>query len=328
MAMTQLTKRLNRIFDNVMGCKLTYQLADEVSDSQFPAVEIAALRANLTEAPQYIEGLNAQTFGFPISVRGSFSGLVVVEELEGARPQKLMMMAELLTMVLENGLRQEDRKERLRLIEERLSLMDEDSNVIPLRPARYGRVLQVVDTHMESEMGPSPVVTTPLLLETEASFPLSRVAIEIHHESKRWALLNIEDLAPDALNSRESIEQLGGLTLFIRDLSNLTTVQQLKLAEYLAAKPTEDMPHIIAGVNQPAQDLIQAGRLLPHLVEQFAVSNVQTSNKTAGQIAKELIDATVQHIVAKTQESHAYGEHFIPFNVQYFASEDQPNSFH
>lgn len=328
MAMTQLTKRLNRIFDNILGCKLMYQLAEEVSETQFPSVEIAALRANLTEVPQYIQGIASRTFGFPISIRGSFAGMVVVEGLEEARPQKLMMMAELLSMVLENGLRLEDRKDRLRLIEERLALMDEDSNVIPLRPARYGRVLQVVDTHMESEMGESPIVTTPLLLETDASFPLSRVAIEIHHTSKRWALLNVEDLAADALNTRENIEQLGGLTLFIRDMANLTTTQQLKLAEYLAANPTEDMPHIIAGVNQPVEELVQAGRLLPHLVQLFAVSDVRTSTKSAGQIAKELIDATLQHIVEKTRETHAHGEHFIPFNIQYFKPEENPNSFH
>ncbi|RYZ77527.1 MAG: hypothetical protein EOP05_01470 [Proteobacteria bacterium] len=327
MAMTQLTKRLNRIFENVLGCKLVYQPSEEIAATQFASLDVTALKANLTEAPQYIEGLDGKTFGFPIHIRGSFSGLAVVENFENARPQKLMMLAELLTMVMENGIRQEDRKERLRLIEERLTLLDEDSNVIPLRPARFGRVLQVVDTEMQSEMGDSPIVTTPLLLETDASFPLSRVGIEVHHSSKRWAFLSVEDLPADIFNSKENLEKLGGLTLFIRDLSTLTTSQQTKLAEYLASEPSEDMPHVIAGINESAETLVQAGRLLPQLVQLFAVSSLQTTNKTAGQIAKELIDATLQHIMQKTMETHAVGEHFIPFNMQYFNS-DETNSFH
>jgi hypothetical protein len=177
-------------------------------------------------------------------------------------------------------------------------------------------------------MEDSPVITTPLLLETNSSFPLSRVAIEVHHISKRWAFLSADDLPADIFNSKEELAKLGGLTLFIRDLAALTTSQQTKLAEYLACEPSEDTPHVIAGVNENVVELENSGRLVVGLAKMFAISNIQETTKTTDQISKELIDATLQHIVARTRETHAYGEHFIPFNMQYFSSDDQPNSFH
>jgi hypothetical protein len=135
-------------------------------------------------------------------------------------------------------------------------------------------------------------------------------------------------LPAEIFNSRESLEELGGLTLFIRDVATLTTNQQLKLAEYLGRAASDETPHIIAGATESVEDLLHNGRILPYLSRLFTVSTLNTSsNKTAAQITTELVEASLQQIVSNTRtetvESHQVGENFIPFNAQYFNPDDQ-----
>jgi predicted Rossmann fold nucleotide-binding protein DprA/Smf involved in DNA uptake len=165
-------------------------------------------------------------------------------------------------------------------------------------------------------------------LVSEAQFPVNRVAIEIHELSGRWAFVSVEDLPADVFANRESIEKLGGLTLFIRDIASLSTNQQLKLAEYLARAASDDTPHVIAASSLSVDDLIHQGRILPYLSRLFTVSTLNTtSNKSAAQITKELVEASLQQLVenarSATVSEHQVGENFIPFNAQYFNPDDQ-----
>ena len=323
MAMTETMIRINRIFESVLGCTCEFQDAAHIDQAQWSSSDLEALKGNAAALPQYVESQTTDSFGFPINFQGRFAGLAVVRGAKETTPRKLIQLAELMTMVLENGLQREDRKERLRMIEERLFMINEKSNVIPLRPSRFGRVMQVTDSEFEIESTPSPLLTTPLLMQVEESFPLSRIAIEVHQMSKRWAFISVEDLPSDTLSTREGIEELGGITLFIRDLTKLTTNQQLKLAEFLASQPTEDMPHVLAGVNLDVAELEQTGKLLSHLTGLFIVTRIDASTgKSAAQITRELIEASLQHIAESTRESHAIGKHFVPFHMQYFNSTD------
>lgn len=331
MAMLQVTKRLNRIFESVLGCTIEFQAVEDIVVENWVASDLLDLKGDVSLSPKFIESTVSSSYGFPVRKGGIFLGLAIVAGFKDARPQRLLLLAELMTMVLDYSLRAGDRAERLRLIEERMALLDEASNVIQLRPARFGRVLELTDIPAESAPIASPLITSPLLLVTTAAFPLNRIAIEIHEMSKRWALVNNGDLPAEIFESRESLQQLGGLTLFIRDIATLTTSQQLKLGEYLALAPSEDSPHIIAGANEPVEDLIHGGRLLPHLAGLFTVSVLQASNKSADQITRELVSASLQQILAQTRaasrHSHQVGDNFIPFNAQYFNPDDS-SSFH
>ena len=326
MAMNETMIRMNRIFENVLGCTLEFQAAEQLDAELWAAGDVAACRNGRPGLPQYVESLQANSFGFPINHDGQFAGFVVVHGMAEARPKKLILLAELVSMVLEYGLKQEDRRERLRLIEERLFLMDEstksNSNIIPLRPARFERVLEVTEMDFETEVPASPLITMPLLLQVDPTFPLHRVALEIHNMSRRWAFLSLTDLPSDILTSKENLVQLGGITLFIPDLAKLTTEQQIRLAEYLAMKPSDDAPQVVAGVTEDVQQLELAGRLMAHLTEHFMISKLEFASKSSDQITSELIEASLQHICDQMRETHAIGNHVVPFHIQYFQNEE------
>jgi hypothetical protein len=325
--MTELMGKLNRLFDNILGCSVEFFPAENFNEmlgaDSWNADDIATLRGPVAGLPKYIESDESNAFGFPVNIQGKFAGLAVVRGFQNAKHSRLMLLAELMTMMLESGFRSEDRKDRLRMIEERIALLDENSNVIPLRPARYGRVMEVNEMQVEAEAVKTPVTTTPLLLESSASFPLQRIAIEIHQMSDRWAMVGANDLPAEVFASRESLKELGNVTIFIRDLTTLTINQQLKLAEYLGSQPGLDMPHVIAGINTNALELEAAGLLLPHLTRAFTSVKLQWTDKPAEQITRDLINATIQHIMSSAkQNTHAVGDHFIPFHIQYFQNDE------
>jgi len=328
MAIEQVTKRLNRIFENVLGCKLEYVRTEDLSLVDWDFKDLTEIKGEVSIAPKYIVCNSTDSFGFPVRREGQLMGLAVVREFKDSRPQRLLLLAELMTMVLDYGVRAGDRSEKLRVIEERMEQFNESSNIIPLRPARFERVLQVTETEIApADPLSSPLLESPLLLISEDQFPVNRIAVEIHEMSGRWAFISAEDVPSETFNSRESIEQLGGLTLFIRDIAKLTTNQQLKLAEYLGRASSEDTPHVIAGATMSVDDLVHQNLILPHLSRLFTVSTLNTtSNKTAAQITKELVEASLQQLVSKTRSSvvseHQVGDHFIPFNAQYFNPED------
>jgi hypothetical protein len=334
MARFDLLPKMNRILDGLMGCRLEFQPVDELDSDQWKSGDLKILRESRCgqpDWPRFLEGDSGRAFGFPINLKGNFAGLAVVKGWKGDRAQQLLLLAELLTLVLEQAAQQEDRRDRLRLIEERLLLIEEHSNVIPLRPARFGRVLQLtqdqVTRHQEMEIQEpkrqSPLTSMPILIETKAGFPLHRLAVEIHQMSDRWALVGLEDLPPEVLDSRERLKELGSITLFIRDLAQLTPEQQIKLAEYLSTKPADDMPHVIAGLStQEAEDENQPPRVMPHLMSLFCVSNLQWTEKTPEQVTSEFVSASLQHLLDRTRESVTHGEHFIPFHIQHLDSEN------
>lgn len=334
MALNGLMTKLNRIFGSVLGCGIEFQPTHMLSSADWDSDGFSSLFEDgfNPEVPRYVIGARSDVFGFPVNLDGAFAGLMIVRGFNDASPHRLIHLAELLTNVLEYGIQQEGRTDRLRMVEERLVLMDlgssSSSNVIPLASARAGRMLQVTDTEIELKAPLSPLTMMPLLIEVNESFPLQRIAIEVHEQSQRWAFLNVQDLPANVFESRESVKELGAMTIFIRDLTTLTTEQQLKLGEYLATQPGEDHPHIIAGVNAPVTELVEQGKIMSHLAPLFVVSALQSTGKTPAQVTTELINASLRHIVEQTKSEHAVGNHFIPFHLSYFSKDDNPSSVH
>lgn len=319
MAMIEIVAKLNRILDGLMGCSLEFQPASDLSLDNWNESELLPFLENSrSEALQYIESVNGSQVAFPVNLQGRFAGLAVVNGWKDSKPRELLLLAELMTMMIEYSLSKEDRNERLRLIEERIQLMDESSNVIPLRPSQFSRVLQLTEPEIRPIRSKSPLTSMPLLIETKPGFPLHRIALEVHNQSGRWAFVSAEDLPPDIFDSRKNLEQLGSVTLFIRDLSILTTNQQLKLAEYLAIKPSADMPHVIAGVNSPIQELENKRAVLQALLGLFCKSTLQWTEKSTEEITSDLVNASLRHILEQTRESHQVGSHIVPFHIQYF----------
>lgn len=334
MLINDLVIRINKLFEGIFGCSFEFQPTDRLDGNFWKKQDLDMMLTSETERPSYIEGSADGSYGFPLNLQGGFAGLIVVKQWKGVDPQQVLLLAEFLTLSVETSLRYEDRRERLQLIEERLRTMDEKSNVVPFRrrstesSSQIENFYDLIDWSEPEEMPTTspanPVTTLPLLIETSPQFPLRRVALEIHQLTNRWAFISVDDLPADIFDSRDSLKQLGAITLFIPRLDLLNTHQQLRLAEYLASQPGEDSPQIISGICDSPQHLVDTNRVLAHLTNSFCHAQLQWSEKSATQITSELINASLQHIVEQTRQSHQVGSKMIPFHIQYFDQQNRP----
>jgi hypothetical protein len=324
--MTETILKLNRILQGLVSCELEFQPATELSAQEWNSRELALVRVNEEGAPQFLEGESTGAVGFPVNVQGSFAGLAVVRGLQGARSAQLMQLAELLTHVLESSMTRSERGDDLRVIEERIRVLESengtDKKVVQLRRARLQEELTVDDIPETAEPIDSPVTSTPLLIETKPGFPLQRIALEIHQMSQRWAFLSLESLSPTIFESREELKELGGITIFIEDLTKLSSTQQLRLAEYLSTKPGKDLPQVVAGITEANAKLRADGRLLPRLIDLFCISEINWSEKTGTQVTSEMIEASLRFIIEKTRAVEAVEApmHALTMNVREIGS--------
>jgi hypothetical protein len=302
----ELVSRVARLLRVVIGCDFEFESADQVAGGNWNSIEILQYTEGAKDRRPYIESIStkgtsqAKSFGFPIYVGKEFRGLAAIRGFSSADTVKLLQVAELLTLLLEHNANLNERSERLRMIEERLLLVDETSNVIPLRPQRGLQFLQVVEVdHPADEEVTSPVMQLPLLIEAPYNVPVDRVAIELHQAARRWAFVRFEDLPHDLFNSRKSLEELGSVTIFIRDLTMMTTTQQIRMAEYLALRPSPATPHVIASIHEPLESLVANTKILSHLAKLFFHTQLRKSNRTPDEIARDLVDASLQHILLR-----------------------------
>lgn len=329
MLTAHLMARINRIFDGLLGCPLEFQAASSLTSDEWNEDDLLIFQTSTEGYPLFVEHKNENAYGFPVNIRGDFMGLAIAKINRGTSEfsgQKVVLLAELFPMVLSDSLKTEERLDHLRMLEQRLYLIQSSPNVIPLHPNRLPEAVVDIDLNtlmstQNTSQNPhhkSPLTSLPLLIETKPNFPLQRIAVEIHQRSGRWALVSVEDLPSEIFQSRESLIQLGAITLFIRDISKLTTNQQLKLAEYLSIQPSADMPHVIAGTICPPQELMEKQLVLSHLIDLFCISSLQWTDKSPDQVTRQLIDSSLQHILHHARETNRVGDHVIPFHPQYF----------
>ncbi len=74
--------------------------------------------------------------------------------------------------------------------------------------------------------------------DTEANW---RRAVDLHHASGRYALVNYHDISREVWADSEAMKKLGAVTVFIPEISKLTTDEQDRLSRF-AQELAEDVP--------------------------------------------------------------------------------------
>jgi hypothetical protein len=298
--------KISRVFTGLTNCQLEFVTNSSILISQWSAQELEPYRENRADRPSYIKGDGDGLVGFPVTLNGVFAGLVIVSGWRGANPDQLLQLAELLALILESSLEGSERASSLRALQERLHLVDRSNNVVPLRPTRLKeeldveRILALPEKPVSLDTALSKL---SLLVEIPDGFPFHRIAHELHEMSARWAFVALENLAPDILESVDSLKALGGVTLYISDLAALTATQQMYLAQYLTIQPNEDMPQIVAGIMVPVERARGEGRVLAGLLDSFCISRLDWTERTGKQVTSDLIDASLRFILERARET-------------------------
>jgi hypothetical protein len=268
----------------------------------------------------FVRDVNGKRMGFAVHNEGAFAGLAVVSGINGTvnvESERLIDLAGFAVAMLEEQV-SGDKKQKpaiLQRAEENLILQDNKKNVVPLRPAR------LMDDPWTVLPTPKATVVSTLVI-AKPGFPFQRLGIDVHVRSGRVAFLPIKDLPAESLSSVISIRELGSITIFVEEISNLSVEQQAQLAEFLRLQPDEDQPVVLACTTSTLEDLLIDGKLDKNLAQQLMQVRIPWNPQDTDAVTVK----KAVRIVIDGADSVAPETRYVPFHAK-FLDEDQP-TFH
>lgn len=106
-----------------------------------------------------------------------------------------------------------------------------------------------------------PINAPGFLLESKSKQMISKVAIQIHEITERWASLRYADIKATLLNIQD-IKELGALTIVIEDIHSLSTQEQALIAEYMVQADLKTEPLFLIGTSMPFHELLAKGQMI------------------------------------------------------------------
>lgn len=173
----------------------------------------------------------------PIVVQEQFLGTAVIPHGWELSSDKKKSVAQLVRMVLEPKLYNEylERREtNLQIVE---SLNFSASNL-----TLFGEDQAEMSDEVTTQ--PQHMITSLLHLQGHDNSLIKKIALQIHDFSARWAFIPFEDVCKE-LHTAMDICNLGGMTLFVENVENLSAEHQALLAEYLKSPRSLSEPLIL-----------------------------------------------------------------------------------
>ncbi|MCM2280241.1 MAG: hypothetical protein NDI61_00185 [Bdellovibrionaceae bacterium] len=256
--MDALLVRLNQIFSSLVGSRLTYVPLAQIDVETWGADELAAIAGRASGAPPYLTDQQGRSIGFPVrDPQNALAGLAIVSEWRLADSRRVFDLADFAAALIERRLSgTNDQGEVLRRTEEHLQMQTMPKNVIPLRRNRLPQ-----SEHLWPVPPPPKINAPSLMIQVKPGFPVQQFASEVHSRTERWAFVAWTDLPHDSLDSRETWKQLGAITLFIEDLTQLSLERQAQLAAFVRSLPSEETPLILAAIHEDPDVLEERGDL-------------------------------------------------------------------
>lgn len=142
------------------------------------------------------------------------------------------------------------------------------SNVISLQQRRSkSDTLQMKNrSHLRAGFAQSYLIESTDMMEA------FKLAQEIHHISGRFAFISLTDLVPV---SASSFLELGDVTIWIKELAELTHEHQEACRLHLEQKPEVNNSHFIACSQYSSQDLIEKFQFCPELLKELQKSFIK-----------------------------------------------------
>lgn len=152
-------------------------------------------------------------------------------------------------------------------------LRNHDSNVVSIERFKRGRTDQESNAHPL----PAPKIYFAVTCFLEGSTQEDRhnLAFELHFASHRIAFIPFTDLEPRVRIDAAELRSLGPMTLFIPEISDLTTRDQIALLNYFRGPRSPQTPHVITSSRVPYAELCRQRKIPAELLENLATSLIR-----------------------------------------------------
>lgn len=228
-----------------------------------PVMDIALLNPTKPTTDPLVHGNDLY---IPIVVSEQFLGTAVVPHGWELCDENKKSVAELVRMVLEPKLYMdflERRESNLRTVSS-LEISGQNLSLFADTEEEYSGSVETQEHR--------PFNTSIIHLHGPQQQMVKKVALQIHEFSVRWAFVPFEDVAHDLKNVLD-LSRLGGMTLFVDQVENLSPTHQDLLAEYLMSPRQLDEPLVITSSRLSSIDLQNAisNRMLSEHLTQIRI---------------------------------------------------------
>lgn len=114
---------------------------------------------------------------------------------------------------------------------------------------------EVIETSFNEDQ---PNFVTPLILiRSVKPQVIHKTAVQIHEYSERWAMIPFKDIS-DQIQTVEDLKQMGAVTLYISDITQLLSHEQKLLLSYMNQRNAKDQPLLLIGTGLSNQEAMQS----------------------------------------------------------------------
>lgn len=209
-------------------------------------------------------------------------GVARISRSEQFRPSDLTGLEKIIQLVFESRLSGAELLHNLEMTADNLQVLksgpSNDKKIIQL--SRYKKNLFPLSAKADTA-----ILNFPFLIQAVSVNDIFKMAIEIHTQSQRYAFLSLHDLDPTALETADSIKNLGDVTIFVPDITALTLEQQTQVERYYSSQeaPTSDplraklKAQFIVGTTRPVDELKVNHKVSHLLLSQLMVGYLSLS---------------------------------------------------
>ncbi len=283
-------ERLKEIVERQYGCHFDYTKIDENNTE--------LLLTDLEKGEPVTAG---DWVFFPIFDGKNLTGAGRISSREQLNHKQMMQLYQVIKLVIEGLLSNTRRIEQLHIIEDNLNqLLDKAANAF--QSSKINNIIPI----QKYRTNPYPLrsaysermnaLNFSFLVESQNAEDIYKMAIEIHHFSRRFAFLKYSDISKDTFDNIESIKSMGNVTIFIDDICKLRFSEQEKILNYFHSSRDRECPKIVAGTGITLTDLKRSALLIPELLNFLMTGYIRLDSSFQNYKKADMLDFFFNHL--------------------------------
>ncbi len=139
------------------------------------------------------------------------------------------------------------------------------------------------------------------LIESETSFDIFKMALEIHQAAARMVFLSFRDLEAGIEKTVAGLNKLGRVTIFIEDIKQLSLEQQADLLKFLTQRISKESPQIVVGTTAPYSDLKNDSQVNQEFLKKITVGYLHLTQPFATYKKENLLNFFFEGLSGRTR---------------------------
>lgn len=245
-------------------------------------------------------GTKENKAGLPIEWNQTKLGYIDLANLQlNERDKK--MLDDTLDLIVPSLIKGFDDIESLMRIEERSLYMDqrreENSPVVDMQSFFRKKITSgLTRPSIEQKW----VLETPFLIESRFISDITRMALEIHARTQRFAFLYWHEIDPPFRQQTQSLLKMGTCTLFVPEIRNLPKEEQSGLLNLLELSNPNHHPLVIAGTAHSYKELLENADINQDLLKKVSTAHLRMEKPYKEYAKTGLFQFVMQGLNSKT----------------------------